>query len=114
MSWLREKIDDAVPPAGLAEWAAQHATAADAWRDCPRPDWQLWLAAHVRGRIHDDERNLIAAGVKAREEGPFFIHLLHYAWPIPTETDVLDAWSRDGGKTLALQQRVTASSVAFA
>jgi hypothetical protein len=114
MSWLREKVDDAVPPAGLADWAAQHTSAAAAWRDCPRPDWQLWLAAHVRGRTHDDERGVVSSGLAAREPGPFFIDMMRYFWPIPTERDILDAWARDGAKTLTLAQRLTASGISFA
>ena len=114
MSWLREMSGDAVPPAGLANWAATHASAAAAWRDCPRPDWQLWLAAHVRGRTHDDERRVIASGLAARADGPLIIEMLRYMWPIPTEDDVLDAWPRDGAQTLTLDQRLIASGVSFA
>lgn len=114
VSWLREMTGDAVPPAGLADWAAQHTSALAAWRDCPRPDWQLWLAAHVRGRTHDDERGVVSSGLAAREGGPLIIDIMRYVWPIPTERDILDTWARDGAKTLTLEQRLIASGVSFA
>jgi hypothetical protein len=113
MSWLLDVTDGTLPPAGLSEWAAQHSNAAAAWRDCPRPDWQLWLAAHVRGRTHDDERSVVASGLAARAGSPLIIDILRYAWPVPTEYDVLDAWSRDGAQTLTFEQRLIASGVSF-
>lgn len=64
---------DAVPPNGLAEWAARQPTLVAAWRECPRPDWQPWLAAHLKGRMHQDERIVIAAGMTLSPEPPFIL-----------------------------------------
>jgi len=113
MSWLREMSGDAIPPKGLAEWAATQPTVVAAWRDCPRPDWQLWLAAHIKGRTHQDERTIIAAGMTLFPERSFIFDILQYVWPIPTERDALDAWSRDAVRNLTMEQRLIASSVAF-
>jgi len=113
MSWLRQMSGDAVPPHGLADWAATQPGAVAAWRECPRPDWQLWLAAHVNGRTHQDERTIIAAGMTLFPDPSFIADILRYASPIPTERDALDAWSRDAVRTLTMEQRLIASSAAF-
>lgn len=113
MAWLRDMIGDAMPPNGLAEWAATQPTPVAAWRECPRPDWQLWLAAHVKGRTHQDERTIIAAGMTLFPEPSFIFDILQHASPIPTERDALDAWSRDAVRSLTMEQRLMASSAAF-
>ncbi len=105
---------DAVPPPDLADWATTQPTAAAAWRSCPRPDWQLWLAAHVPGRTHEDERSIIASGLAVSTEPPFIFEILKYLWPIPTERDAIDAWSRDAARMLTSEQRLIASGAAFA
>lgn len=114
MSWLREMSGEAFPPKGLAEWAATQPSVVAAWRECPRPDWQLWLAAHLEGLTHQDERTIIAAGMTLLPEPPFIFELLKYLWPIPSERDALDAWSRDAVRTLTTEQRLIASGAAFA
>jgi len=113
MSWLRDMSGDAVPPQGLADWAATQPSAVAAWRDCPRPDWQLWLAGHIKGRTHQDERTIIAAGMTLFPDSSFISDILQYASPIPTERDTLDAWSRDAIRSLTMEQRLIASSAAF-
>jgi hypothetical protein len=113
MSWLREMSGEALPPKGLAEWAATQPTLVAAWRECPRPEWQLWLAAHLKGRTHQDERTIIAAGMTLFPETSFIFDILQYASPIPTERDALDAWSRDAVRSLTQEQRLIASSTAF-
>ena len=114
MSWLRDMSGDAIPPSGLAEWAATQPTLASAWRQCPRPDWQLWLAAHLPGRTNRDERAIIGVGLSLFAEPSFIVDILKYMWPFPTERDALDAWSHDATSKLTLEQRLIAGGSAFA
>jgi hypothetical protein len=43
--WLAEIARGEAVPDGLSEWSAAYATFADAWRECQRPDWMMWMAS---------------------------------------------------------------------
>ena len=42
------------------EFAAQHATMADVWDKCPRPDWLLWITDKLNQRPDDRTLRLFA------------------------------------------------------
>ena len=44
-AWLAELARGEAVPDGMVEWSAAHASFADGWRACQRPDWMLWMAS---------------------------------------------------------------------
>jgi hypothetical protein len=51
------------------EFATQHATMADVWDNCPRPDWLLWVAEELGQHI--DDRTLRLFAVWCARHTPF-------------------------------------------
>jgi positive regulator of sigma E activity len=91
-TWFRE-LPSVVPgPPGLADWAARHATLDEAWRECQRPDWLVWLAA-ATARNDQEKRDIVSGASLLAEEAGIFTHMFRLA-PRPLERAHLWASSR--------------------
>lgn len=137
MTWFDEMVGSGSAPDDLRAWAAGQPSRADAWTQCPRPDWQLWLAAHAPDLTLRDQRKILGGARELDEllpSRPWWI--VSWMFPVPTKLDVISAWGREPatssprrtrslarialsllvGKddpTLGLEQKLKASGAAF-
>lgn len=50
MTTWHQRLIDINACEGAREWAADYSTVEEAWEDCDRADWMLWLAARILDR----------------------------------------------------------------
>lgn len=113
VAWLDELVGDTVAPGGLREWAAQHSSRAEAWKQCPRGDWQLWLAAHAPALTPPEQRNILARALEIVSVAPSTPWVASGWRPLPTSIDLVDAWAYAHGDRLGPEQGLVASNTAF-
>ena len=90
-AWFQQLSLVASPPAGLSEWAAGQATFEDAWRNAPRADWLVWLAA-ANARSDEEKRRSYRAPAFLPRRSGIFAHMFRLA-PSSVERSHLWAWS---------------------
>lgn len=73
-AWFRQLSSVAPPPVGLAEWAAGQPTLDDAWRNAPRADWLVWLAA-ATARSDDEKREIVSGACLLAEKSGIIAHM---------------------------------------
>jgi len=70
------KLNDAIahmrPCEEAVEWLETQSTRKEAWQNCERGDWMLWLLGHLAGEPWSDERkpHVLAACACARQSLP--------------------------------------------
>lgn len=111
MAWLDALLNGDPPPAGLAEWAASQADRQSAWIACPKPDWQLWLAAHVPSLSSEEQRTVVRAAVAAL--GDDGLSYLGFVRPSVSVREALAAWARPSASPLDSRQKLIATNQAF-
>jgi hypothetical protein len=82
-TWFGELPSVVPPPSGLEDWAARQATFDEAWRDCQRPDWLVWLAA-ATARNHEERRDIVSGASRLAEKDGIVAHMFRLA-PRPLE-----------------------------
>lgn len=111
MSWFDE-LGGTSAPDDLRAWAADQASRADAWKQCPRPDWQLWFAAHAPDLTLRDQRMILKYAIELEDFAPDdWFWLAHWMFPVPMKKDVVAYWGHE--KTLGMEQKLKASGAAF-
>lgn len=77
------------PPAGLAEWAGGQPTFEDAWRNGPRADWLVWLAA-AKARSDEEKRETVSGACLLAEKSGIFVHMFRLA---PSSLERAHLWA---------------------
>jgi hypothetical protein len=113
VSWFDE-LGGSSAPEDLRAWAANQASRADAWKQCPRPDWQLWLAAHAPDLTPRDQRMILGRALELEDFAPDrWFWWTGWMIPVPTKIDVVDAFAHARGSTLGFVQKLKAGIAAF-
>jgi hypothetical protein len=104
--WSMKLIElDTCSPA--VTWAAAQTTYAEAWENCERGDWLLWLA----GRLEVDQKLLVKAGCACARTALQYVPKGEERPRIAIET--AEAWA-EGRATLSQVRAAAAAAAAWA
>lgn len=104
---------EGLPPPDLLAWANGQPDVGAAWVACPRPDWQIWLAAHRANMTDLEKRRIIRVATDLLPEPRGWSSVARAFAVLPLARDVAVAWTRGDEDRFDLGERVVSINQAF-